>query len=77
MSYSKEDSQYLRALGRRIRQFREEKRWSQEEFAFQCDLHRTYVGDVERGERNIAILNLRKMARSLGLKVHDLFPPDA
>lgn len=74
MSYSREERQHLRALGRRIRELREEHRWSQEEFAFHCDLHRTYVGDIERGERNVSVLNLHKIAKSLGVHVQDLFP---
>lgn len=39
---------------------------SQEELAFRCGLHRTYVGSLERGERNVAIVNIRRIAEALG-----------
>ena len=46
--------------------------WSQEDFAEHCNLHRTYVGSIERGERNVAILNIRKIAAALGLSMSKL-----
>ena len=45
---------------------------SQEELALRADLHRTYVGGVERGERNISLLNLLRIARALGVSPADL-----
>ena len=48
------------------------KGWSQEELAFQSGLDRTYIGSVERGERNIAALNLLKIANVLGVRVGEL-----
>lgn len=42
--------------------------------AEECGLHRTYVGGIERGERNPALLNIRRIAVALGVKVRDLFP---
>lgn len=41
---------------------------SQEEFAERAGVHRTYMGDVERGERNIALINILKIAKALGVK---------
>ncbi len=52
-------------LGFAIRQIREGLGLSQEELAFQSDLHRTYIGSVERGERNISIVNIAKVAKAL------------
>ena len=45
---------------------------SQEKLAFACDLDRTYIGSVERGERNIAVINLRKIAKALNSNVQSL-----
>ncbi len=74
MSYQPRERAFLRDLGLRIRRIREDRDWSQETFAFQCDLHRTYLGAVERGERNVSALNLRKMAAALGVPLADFFP---
>lgn len=63
----------LVALGARIRELRAKKGWSQEGFADQCGLDRTYIGGIERGERNLAVLNLLKVARTLGVGVGTLF----
>jgi transcriptional regulator with XRE-family HTH domain len=62
----------LRALGFTIRQVRQKKNWSQEELAEYANLHRNYVGSTERGERNIAILNIIKIAKALGIKASEL-----
>lgn len=55
-----------------MRKLRIEANLSQEKLAFACDLDRTYIGSVERGERNVSVINLRKIAKSLGVKVSDL-----
>lgn len=60
-------------FGERVRQFRKTKGWSQEELADECDLHRTYIGGIERGERNVSLLNIRKIADSLGVAIGKLF----
>jgi transcriptional regulator with XRE-family HTH domain len=64
----------LAALGNRIRDVRRAKGYSQEEFANEVGLDRSYYGGIERGERNVAALNLIKIARTLGVEVGDLFP---
>lgn len=51
---------------------RERKNISQEEFGKMVGVHRTYVGMVERGEKNITIFSLRKFAEALNMKVRDL-----
>lgn len=73
MGYSKKETKYLRDLGARIRNLRIERGWSQEELAFNCELHRTYIGAVERGERNLSVINLKKLADAFNLHVRDLF----
>lgn len=71
-TYSKDEKAYLEKIGNRIRDFRLELDLSQEKLAFECDLDRTYIGSVERGERNISALNLRKIAKALKVKPIDL-----
>lgn len=62
----------LKRLGRRIRDAREGSGLSQEQLAERCGLHRTYIGGVERGERNIGVLNLLQIARALRVRAGDL-----
>lgn len=61
-------------LGYQIRNLRKEKGFSQESFAAEVGLDRTYMGGVERGERNIAALNLIQIAKFLSVEVGELFP---
>ncbi|MHB1221278.1 MAG: helix-turn-helix domain-containing protein [Gammaproteobacteria bacterium] len=61
-------------LGVRIRELRKAKGFSQESFAAEVGLDRTYMGSVERGERNIAALNLIRIAKCLKIEVGELFP---
>jgi transcriptional regulator with XRE-family HTH domain len=63
----------LITFGQRVRQIRSQHGWSQEELADQCGLHRTYIGGVERGERNISLLNIAKIATALQVEVIELF----
>ena len=60
-------------MGDKIRGLRFSQGYSQEDFAQLIKLHRSYMGGVERGERNISCINLLKIARALNLKVGDLF----
>ncbi|MBK7131134.1 MAG: helix-turn-helix transcriptional regulator [Crocinitomicaceae bacterium] len=71
-SYSKDEKLFLQQIGDRIRDLRTEADLSQEKLAFACDLDRTYIGSVERGERNISALNLKKIAKALKVKPADL-----
>ena len=61
------------AVGKRIQSLRKAKKLSQEELAEQAGIHRTYMGAVERGEKNATIETLQKIATALGVKVGDLF----
>ncbi len=60
-------SPILSAFGSRVRATREDAGLSQEQLADRSGLHRTYVGSVERGERNIALLNIIKLAEGLAV----------
>jgi transcriptional regulator with XRE-family HTH domain len=60
-------------FGNRVRQLRNEKDWSQEEFAFRSGFHRNYIGMIERAERNISLRNIDKIAKSLDVEIRDLF----
>ena len=61
-------------VGFRIRRLREEKGWSQEKLGFRSSLHRNYIGGVERGERNVGIENIAKLAKARGVRPRDLLP---
>ena len=60
-------------VGRNVKKFRKELDWSQEDLAFECDLHRTYISGVERGVRNPTVLVLDTIASSLGVPPARLF----
>lgn len=64
----------LNSLGDRVRSLRKKKGWSQEQLAHESGLDRTYIGGVERGERNISLVNISKIADALGIKPKDLLP---
>jgi ribosome-binding protein aMBF1 (putative translation factor) len=61
-------------FGERVRALRQEKEISQESLAFVCDLDRAYIGGVERGERNISLVNIYKIARGLKVPAKELMP---
>lgn len=65
------------AFGRHLQRLRSEKGWTQEQLAFEADLDRSYVGQVERGERNIALINIAKLAHALGVGLAVLMPPES
>ena len=66
-------SHSLRAtLAKNVRTFRKAHHFSQEQLADLCELHRTYIGSVEREERNVSLSTLEVLARSLGVSVAEL-----
>ena len=64
------------AFGDKLRELRAERDLSQEALALACGLDRTYIGGVERGERNISLLNIAKIAKALRVSPRDLIPPE-
>lgn len=62
-------------FGARLRQLRTERGWSQEAFADLAKLHRTYIGHVERGEQNLSLVNIERVAATLGVSLAELFAP--
>jgi transcriptional regulator with XRE-family HTH domain len=71
-SYGAEEKELLRKIGFRIRELRLNAGLSQEKLSFKCKLDRTYVGSVERGERNVSLINLNKIALALGVPMPNL-----
>ncbi len=61
-------------LGRQIRQLRLKKGWTQEELAERTNRHWTYIGGIERGERNVTLQVIADIARALGVEIQALFP---
>jgi len=60
-------------FGKRIKELRTSKGWSQEELAFRTGFHRTYIGMVERAERNISLKNINRLAKTFEISIKDLF----
>jgi transcriptional regulator with XRE-family HTH domain len=73
--YSSEDKAFLKNIGLKIRHLRQKANISQEELADLARLDRSYLGSVERGERNISVLNLKKIADALETHSSKLFSP--
>ena len=63
----------LLTFGERVRELRKEMGLSQEELSFKADLHRTYIGMIERAEKNITLGNIEKIAKSLNVDIKELF----
>jgi transcriptional regulator with XRE-family HTH domain len=61
-------------FGQRLREVRQRRSISQEKLAELAGLHRTYVSSVERGERNISLINIESLARALDVKMAELMP---
>jgi len=59
--------------GERLKAFRKKKGLSQEDLGFKSSLHRTYISEVERGRRNISIVNIAKIAKALNLSIKEFF----
>ena len=62
----------LKEFARNVRTLRLKRGWSQEELARRADLHRTYIGAIERNERNVSLLNVERIAKALGVRAKDL-----
>ena len=62
----------LKRFSDKVKRLRKSKGWTQEELAVQTGLHRTYIGSIERGERNVSLINVEKIADVLGVPVETL-----
>ncbi len=67
------DDQIRLRFGNAVRKLRMQKNISQEDFAYLCGLHRTYISDIELGKRNISLDNIEKIAEALDISLTDLF----
>ena len=72
MSQMNEEIDILLRFGERIRKLRKDRGFSQEKFATECGLDRTYFGGIERGERNVALKNIEVIAIALELSLSEL-----
>lgn len=69
--YSKQN--ILIKFGERVREIRKERCLSQEELAHRAGVHRTYIGMIERAEKNITLINIERIAKALEIKIGELF----
>ena len=72
MSRMGKHADILERFGQRVRELRKEQGYSQEGFGAACGLDRTYIGGIERGERNVALRNVEVIAQTLGITLADL-----
>lgn len=70
---AEERSPVLVAFGQAVRRYRKERGLSQEAFADECGIDRSYMGGVERGERNLALINIEKIIAALGMQPSEFF----
>jgi len=63
----------LLKFGKKVKMLREKSKLTQEQLAFRSGLHRTYIGMIERGERNITLINIEKLSKGLNVKIEELF----
>ena len=62
----------LNTFGKNVKKFRIQKGWSQEHLAQKAGLHRTYIGSIERSERNVSLLNIERIAKALNVEICEL-----
>lgn len=68
-----ENKEILIKFGEKVRALRKERKLSQEELSFKAELHRTYIGMIERAEKNITLINIEKIANALKVDIKELF----
>ena len=66
------NKQILKRFGKRVQVYREKRGWTQEELGKKSGLHRTYIGSIERGERNVSLVNVEKIASALNVQIEAL-----
>ena len=69
----KNNSEILIFFGDRVRELRTNKNLSQEQLANLANVHRTYIGMIERAEKNITLINIEKIAKALEIELKDFF----
>ena len=67
-----EKTNILLIFGENVRYYRKVKGYSQEELSFRSNLHRTYIGMIERAEKNITLVNIEKIAKALNVEIKEL-----
>lgn len=65
-------SKILKQFGDNVKRLRKANGWSQEDLANRTKLHRTYIGSIERSERNVSLINIERIANALGVKIKAL-----
>ncbi len=68
-----DNKKVLILFGEKVRLLRKERNLSQEELSFRANLHRTYIGMIERAEKNITLVNIEKIAKALNVELKELF----
>lgn len=76
MRKDKTDTLFLKHFGERLRDLRMAKKLTQEELAVAADFSRSYYTEIETGKRNVSLLNLRRLATCLDVKLSDLLPTE-
>jgi transcriptional regulator with XRE-family HTH domain len=66
----------LLKFGKRVREIRKQQGLSQEQLSFKADLHRTYIGMIERAEKNVTLANIEKIAKALNVNINHLMDFD-
>ncbi len=64
-------------FGKRLRELRHIRNYSQEELAFRCNVSKNYISDIERGQRNVSLKAIEKIARGLEVEIYELFYPSS
>lgn len=70
---SMDNKEILVRFGKNVRILRKRRNFSQEDLSFKADLHRTYIGMIERAEKNITLINIEKIAKALNVDIKELF----
>ncbi len=71
--YTADESQFLKQIGSNVRKLRKKIDLSQEDLALKCDVDRSYMGRIERGQNNITVLTLKKIINTLDIEVSEFF----
>jgi transcriptional regulator with XRE-family HTH domain len=73
VSGMRNEKKAAKSFGRRLRQLRQERGWSQEELSTRADISKNYIGEIERGENNVSIHYIARLAAALSITIGELF----